>query len=136
MKYGIKYGQTRTERADRLVQNRPHGVHTNINALPRPIISRKYGTPGAHFTATQRYVEDISKLTNAEKAQRNYIVVRSQKYGDRLMWRDFYKISLHDNLQTAMKNMTYRKWRCNCRDTVLKCKHIMAIVQIYRQLRF
>ena len=131
MRYGIRYGSNRGERARRIASNTPHGAATDVNALPRPIRVFKYGQPPATFTRRQRYVEDINKLTEKEQTKRNFIVVRSQKYGDKLMYKDFYKIVFPTNLKTAIQKLNIRSWRCNCRDNVLKCKHIMAVAIVY-----
>ena len=114
--YKRHYGANRIERANRMAQNiSPPGV-----ALP------SVGTfNGASFTKARRYVEDLSETPN-----RDYIVVRSQKYGTRNNWRRTYKVKVCMPIDNLQQPWDPRNWTCNCKDTQ-RCKHIYAVLICY-----
>ncbi len=123
--YKTVYGATRRERAHRLATNQPpyytqaprQGTYTIAN-------------PAALFTQQYRYVEDVR-----DGKQRDYIVVRSQKFCK--SFRKYYTITIPQGLDVIRTGIfNYRSWSCNCKDNH-KCKHILAIVEKYRtKLRF
>ncbi len=125
MTYAIIYGADRMERASRMVRNIPP-----IGAPMPPVGVFN----GIRFTKAHRYVEDLD-LENLP--ERNYFVVRSQKFGTRYRWRTTYKVYTRAPLQEvfAVSPLNYASWSCSCRDPKV-CKHIFAVVRTYSTYRF
>ena len=125
MRYEDIYGTTRQERAHRLATNQP----PYYTPVPRIGLYRVV-TPYAAFTADFRYVEDLTG-TNRFK-QRDYIVVRSQKFSSNN--RKCYTIQIPGGLQTLRSGIfNNRTWTCNCQDPIQKCKHVLAVTEKYRR---
>jgi len=126
MTYASIYAANRVERASRMVRNiPPHGA-------PLPPIGLRNNI---RFTNNQRYVEYLDRGILPD---RNFIVVRSQKYGTKYNWRKTYKVLLHGKLEQVLAEspLRYTLWTCPCRDKAAVCKHILAIVRTYSTYRF
>ena len=125
MRYHEIYGSTRLQRAHRLATNQPPYY------TPAPRVGvYTVATPYAAFTQDYRYVED---LTGANRfKQRDYIVVRSQKFSSN--YRKWYLIQIPGGLETLRTGVfNNRTWTCSCQDPVQKCKHVLAVTEKYRQ---
>lgn len=115
-RYKRLYGANRIERANRMAQNIP----------PQNVAKPSVGTfNGATFTKGRRYVEDIRNTP-----ERDYFVVRSQKYGTKNNWRRTYKVSVGMPIEKLPDTMNPANWSCNCKDTQ-RCKHIYAVLICY-----
>ena len=111
--YHRLYGATRQERAQRMVDNK-----APENELAPRATTYVVARPHARFT-DGRYVETID-----EHCIRTYVIVRSQKFHLR---RKYYQVQLGRLASTLTAHSDSQQWRCNCRDTVNRCKHVIAV---------
>ena len=125
MRYNDIYGATRLQRAHRMAANQP----PYYTPVPRVSVYTR-AAPHAAFTQDYRYVEDLTGANSSK--QRNYIVVRSQKFSSN--YREWYNIDIPGGVQTLRTGIfNNRTWTCNCQDPVQKCKHVLAVTEKYRQ---
>jgi hypothetical protein len=120
MKYHRLYGASREERAQRMVNN-----SAPENELVPRATTYVVARPPAHFD-TCRYVESI---TNG--CSRSYVVVRSQKFH---LKRKYYQVQIGIPASALLHplGLDSHQWRCNCRDPVTRCKHVIAIELLYK----
>ena len=111
--YHRLYGATRQERAQRMVDNK-----APENELAPRATTYVVAQPHARFT-DGRYVETID-----QRCIRTYVIVRSQKFHLR---RKYYQVQLGRLASTLTAHSDSQQWRCNCRDTVNRCKHVIAV---------
>lgn len=122
-RYDKRYGSTREIRAENLANNIP----------PPGIKMPRTGTFGRLFRATftdkYRYVEDIRLLSEAEKRERTYFVVRSQKWNE-IGRRNVYYFVRTYNDRTMFETLYRKEFKlggCTCKDYSRECKHQKAV---------
>ena len=131
-RYDKRYGSTREMRAENLANNIP----------PPGIKMPRTGTFGrlfrATFTEKYRYVEDIRSLSEAEKRERTYFVVRSQKWNEiknGRRYRKYYFVSTYND-RTIFETLYRKEFKlggCTCKDYSRECKHQKAVKLKYRR---
>lgn len=143
--YDNRYGFDRIERARRLVNNIPP------RGIPMPKVQKKrlkYGTCSsedkdgfkqivncyAHFTNKYRYIEDLYQLDRDQMKQRNFISVRSQKFGEKRN-KKYYKVYLEYDIYKSFYTKGFNIIACNCIDFIdrgNRCKHMIAVKAKYK----
>lgn len=128
--YQNRYGRNRKERAERMLNNRaPAGVELPPSGYIHSALW------DAYFPTQSRYIEDIFMLTKREMENRQFIVVRSQKYNELLRSgrrnKKYYFIHFKDDKSLFdVLYGTFSLGDCTCRDTE-KCKHKLAVMKKY-----
>mgnify|MGYP001159488329 FL=1 len=144
--YDNRYGFDKIERARRLVNNIPP------RGIPVPKIQKKRLKLGscaltddegftklvrcyAHFTDKYRYIEDLYQLDMEDMKLRNFISVRSQKFGELKNKNKYYKVYLKYSIYKTFYTKGFDIVGCNCLDFMSRgntCKHMMAVKWKYK----